>query len=247
MATAVLKFGGKSYALDLAGGIDISLPVSREHGPNAFYLHEPEFSTVEAGGFVGDVKRGGSCNVEDISFSPHGNGTHTECAGHIASEPIYIKDILPEALIPARLISVAAENGHITGEAIRQKIGSNAEKAKALIVRTLPNTQGKRTKNYSGENPTYFHASAIHEINGAGIEHLLTDLPSLDKEDDNQLLAHHAFFREGETWNKKKTVTEMVYVADEIPDGLYALNLQMAAFESDASPSKPVLYFLQNE
>ena len=247
MTTATLKFGDRSYSVNLAEGVDISLPVGREHGPNAFYLHEPEFSTVEAGGFVGDVKRGGSCNVEDISFNPHGNGTHTECAGHIAAEPIYIKDILPDALMPARLVSVSAENGSINSTAIKQALTADPVKAKALIVRTLPNDEAKRIKNYSGGNPTYFDAEAIHEINRAGIMHLLTDLPSLDKEDDNKLLAHHAFFREGDSWNKKKTVTEMVFVPDEIPDGLYALNLQMAAFESDASPSKPVLYFLRAE
>jgi arylformamidase len=247
MPSAILKIGSKSYSLDMAKGIDISLPVSRDQGPNAFYLQHAEFNTVEAGRFVGNVRRGGSCNVEDISFSPHGNGTHTECAGHIAPEPIYIKDILPDALLTARLISVTPVNGVIGAGELSQKIGANAEKAKALIVRTLPNDEGKRRKNYSGENPTYFHAEAIHDINEAGIEHLLTDLPSLDKVDDSKLLAHHAFFREGENWNKKKTVTEMVFVPDEIPDGLYALNLQMAAFESDACPSKPVLFFLTPE
>lgn len=247
MATATLKFADSTYTIDLGAGIDISIPVSREAGPNAFYLPEPAFSTVEAGGFVGDVRRGGSCNVEDISFSPHGNGTHTECAGHIAPEDIYIRDILPEVLLPAKLISVQPEDGVISADMIRRKLDSNPEPVTALIVRTLPNDEDKRIKNYSGQDPTYFHTGAIHEINRESIMHLLTDLPSLDKEDDNRLQAHHAFFREGESWNRKKTVTEMVFVPDEIPDGLYALNLQIAAFESDAGPSRPVLYFLQAE
>ena len=41
---------------------------------------------------------------------------------------------------------------------------------------------------------------------------------------------------------QEKTITEMIYVPNEISDGLYVLNLQIAPFENDASPSKPVLY-----
>ena len=37
-------------------------------------------------------------------------------------------------------------------------------------------------------------------------------------------------------------ITEMIFVSDQILDGDYLLNLQMASFENDASPSKPVLY-----
>jgi len=78
---------------------------------------------------------------------------------------------------------------------------------------------------------------------------LLIDLPSVDKEhDEGKLLSHKAF------WNVKDvndlnadarmncTITEMIYVDDSILDGSYFLNLQIASFENDASPSKPVLY-----
>jgi hypothetical protein len=34
----------------------------------------------------------------------------------------------------------------------------------------------------------------------------------------------------------------MIYVEDAISDGSYILNLQIASFENDASPSKPILY-----
>ncbi len=36
--------------------------------------------------------------------------------------------------------------------------------------------------------------------------------------------------------------TELIFVRDEVEDGSYLLNLQIASFENDASPSKPVLY-----
>jgi hypothetical protein len=34
----------------------------------------------------------------------------------------------------------------------------------------------------------------------------------------------------------------MIFVENEIQDGSYILNLQIASFENDASPSKPILY-----
>ncbi|RYD82560.1 MAG: cyclase family protein, partial [Sphingobacteriales bacterium] len=168
-------------------------------------------------------------------------GTHTECAGHISKQSIFIKDVLQNSFFLAMLISVNAES-EITKEKIEKEFRENDDYCKALIVRSLPNSESKKNKNYSGTNPAYFSAESINYINSLGIEHLLTDLPSLDKEDDNKLLAHHAFFQEVEAWNLHKTVTEMIFVPDDVSDGLYFLNLQTAAFESDASPSKPLLY-----
>jgi hypothetical protein len=37
-------------------------------------------------------------------------------------------------------------------------------------------------------------------------------------------------------------VTELAWVPDSVPDGLYLLDLQVPAFASDAAPSRPVLY-----
>jgi hypothetical protein len=41
------------------------------------------------------------------------------------------------------------------------------------------------------------------------------------------------------------TITEMIYVPDNVADGSYLLNLQIAS--NDASPSKPVLYSVFNK
>lgn len=74
-------------------------------------------------------------------------------------------------------------------------------------------------------------------------------MPSVDKEhDEGKLLAHKAFWNVKDTLNLNSdarlsaTITEMIYVPDEIEDGNYILNLQIASFENDASPSKPILY-----
>jgi hypothetical protein len=81
------------------------------------------------------------------------------------------------------------------------------------------------------------------------IQHLLIDLPSVDKEkDEGKLLAHKAFWNVTDVNDLnldarlEATITEMIYVPDNVADGSYLLNLQIASFENDASPSKPVLY-----
>ena len=76
-----------------------------------------------------------------------------------------------------------------------------------------------------------------------GVEHLLIDLPSVDKERDaGALLAHRAFWNVDGKMRKQATITEFIYVSNTIEDGTYFLNLQVAPFENDASPSRPVLY-----
>ena len=67
--------------------------------------------------------------------------------------------------------------------------------------------------------------------------------------DDGLLTNHHIFWNVQErthelsedTW-QEKTITEMIFVADEINDGIYGLNLQVPAFGSDAAPSRPVIF-----
>jgi len=41
------------------------------------------------------------------------------------------------------------------------------------------------------------------------------------------------------------TITEMIFVNDAVKDGSYLLNLQIAPFENDASPSKPILFAIK--
>ena len=73
------------------------------------------------------------------------------------------------------------------------------------------------------------------------------DLPSVDKEKDNcELLSHNAFWNTKGELRLDATITEFIYVSNTIEDGTYLLNLQIAPFENDASPSKPVLYKVIN-
>jgi hypothetical protein len=41
------------------------------------------------------------------------------------------------------------------------------------------------------------------------------------------------------------TITELAFVPDDVKDGLYLLNLQVAPFDNDAAPSRPLLFRLE--
>ncbi|MCO5267489.1 MAG: cyclase family protein [Brumimicrobium sp.] len=127
---------------------------------------------------------------------------------------------------------------------LQLKIAFDCDKTtKALIIRTLPNSTEKLTVDYSSTNPPYMDVQCIDVLNEAGVEHLLLDLPSVDRESDNGVLAmHHAFWQVPENPQFHKTITELIFVPNEVPDGNYLLSLQVAPFENDASPSRPVLY-----
>ncbi len=145
----------------------------------------------------------------------------------------------------SKLISVEPETrgeDKVISEAIlREKIQPN--ETEALIIRTLPNFREKQTKKYSHTNWPYLSEEAAIFLRNSGVKHLLIDLPSVDKEKDGgKLLAHKAFWNYPKNTRFDATITELVYVPNSIEDGDYLLNLQIASFENDASPSKPVLY-----
>jgi arylformamidase len=79
---------------------------------------------------------------------------------------------------------------------------------------------------------------------------LLVDLPSIDRLFDEGKLLNHRIFWNVEEGSREvnhqtrmsSTITELIYVRDEVPDGDYLLNLQIPPFESDAAPSRPLLF-----
>jgi kynurenine formamidase len=244
-----------NFNVDLSKPIDISLPLSNTNeNPIAWYIEKPVIEPVTVDNWIGKVSEGSSTNFNNIFFNPHGHGTHTECLGHITTAFYSINQCLKQFFFNAELISIQPEKRNndyvITKSQI--EILLNGKTPEALIIRTLPNFITKKSKNYSHTNPPYLLEEAAIYIKEIGIKHLLIDLPSVDREDDEgKLLAHKAF------WNVKNTtilnddarldctITELIYVDDDVSDGTYLLNLQIASFENDASPSKPVLYSME--
>ncbi len=241
---AIIERNKKKFSVDLMKPLDISIPLqSGNENPNAFGIQNPLFKAFETDGFIGSVVQGGSVNCENLFLNPHGNGTHTECVGHISNEKSTINKSLKTFFSIAQLVSVEAENNVITKKSVEKLYDESIE---SIVIRTLPNTTNKLTKNYSGNTPTYLEAELCKWLSEKNIKHLLIDLPSVDAEEDGgKLAAHHAFWNYPHQPRMNATITEMVFVDDEIKDGIYLLNLQIASFESDASPSKPVLYELE--
>lgn len=228
---------------------DLSIPM-RFNGaqPNAFGV-APAISQP-----LGDTRTGSSVNFEQYTLIPHCNGTHTECVGHITDERISILDCLRDTIMSALLISVPTSAGDggdlvITAEALHSALADSDTDTTALIVRTLPNDDTKLTRRYdAGHIPPYFTAEAMGLIFICGFTHLLTDLPSIDRLRDEGRLRNHRIF-----WNIptgslthtttriSSTITELIYVPNNVQDGRYTLNLQIAPFAADAAPSRPVL------
>lgn len=241
------------YQIDLSKPIDISISLTNtDENPIAWYIEKPVIEPVVFGDWIGKVSEGkSSTNFNNIFFNPHGHGTHTECLGHITREFYSINQALKQFFFFAKLITVEPES---IGEDLvitKDQISAclNGIKPEAIIIRTLPNEKEKKSRKYSNTNPPYLSEDAAIFIRESEIQHLLIDLPSVDREhDEGKLLAHKAFWNvtNTETLNDdarlNATITEMIYVPDEITDGDYILNLQIASFENDASPSKPILY-----
>lgn len=239
----------QSYSADLSKPIDLAIPLRDGlENPNCFWAPMPEFSPVRAGDFVGSTAEGGVVNFFNVRLNPHGNGTHTECVGHIARERFVLRECLQEAHFLAKIVSLYPRR---TDEGDRVLFRDQLEEvfagneAEALIIRTLPNDNLKLRQNYSGTNPPYIHHEALEYLAQCGVQHLLLDLPSVDREEDGgQLLGHRAFWQYPQSTRAQATITEMIFVPNSVRDGLYLLNLQTIALDLDASPSKPVVFEL---
>ncbi|TNF47661.1 MAG: cyclase family protein [Bacteroidetes bacterium] len=243
--------------IDTEKPLDISLVlVNNDSNPKAWYVDNPRFEPVMANGFTGSVEQGGSVNFRNIYFNPHGHGTHTECVGHITNEVYSVNRTLKNFFFLAQVITVEPEIRTNADDGIKDLVITRKalngihfmENAEAIIIRTLPNTEDKKSKNYSNTNPAFLDLDTIELLAPDRIKHLLIDTPSVDRENDGGLLSfHHKFWNTGGEIRFDRTITELVYVNNEIQDGLYVLELQMASFENDAAPSRPVLYRIESK
>jgi len=249
---------GVRCEFDQRSPIDISIALNfNGPQPNAFGVEPATSTACEYGTLIGDTRRGGSCNFERVTLIPHCNGTHTECVGHITNERISVRELLKDVLMPAVLVSVEPSRigeDPVIGDGALHDAGLRADinrKTAALIVRTLPNDHGKLSRLYDENNiPPYFSADAMELIVSCEFKHLLVDVPSIDRLFDQGKLLNHRIF-----WNVEQgsfettaatrlhsTITELIYVPNDVADGEYVLNLQIAPFEADAAPSRPILF-----
>jgi arylformamidase len=240
--------------IDTNHPLDLSIPiVANPKSVKAWYVSDPRFEPVRANGFIGAVTEGGAVNFRDIFFNPHGHGTHTECLGHITNEVHSINACMATYFCKAQLISIEprlvdARDGKTDRVIVKEQLEMfNIDNGvEALVIRTTPNSKEKLSMNYSAANAPYIDKNCIDFFDTHQFKHLLIDTPSVDREEDEGELAfHHAFWKVPNNPDFKRTITELIFVDNSITDGTYILELQVAAFENDAAPSRPVLYAIQ--
>lgn len=241
--------------IDTENPLDISISLSNTHlNPCAWHVDIPIIEPVNSNGFIGSVAMGGSVNFRNIFFNPHGHGTHTECLGHITEEVHSVNKSLKSYFFYAELVTIepisklneGAKQVDLVVLKAQLSAKLKGKKTEALIIRTFPNTVDKKHLNYTSTNPAYLDVKCIDVLNDCGVKHLLIDLPSVDREsDDGNLAFHHAFWQVPSNPQFDKTITELIFVENQIKDGSYILELQTAPFENDAAPSRPLLYKIQ--
>ncbi|MFY8034987.1 MAG: cyclase family protein, partial [Flexibacteraceae bacterium] len=157
------NYKGKTAHFNSSEGISIGM-VLVPNGINAtcYFANQPKAQIIRSGDWVGSVAEGGTVNYQTITLTPHGNGTHTECVGHITAEPNHtISNALKETLVLAQLASFEPEekgdDAVITLNQIKE-LTLEENNVKALVIRTLPNNSEKEFKQYSNTNPPYLEA-----------------------------------------------------------------------------------------
>jgi arylformamidase len=280
-AQARLHFPAYAVDVDLDSAFDLSWPVAFGHeDPSAFSLPKAKSQPVRVGSFVGDTSLGGSVNCHTLEITPHGNGTHTEGIGHILGSHDSVLPTLNGAFVPATVLSVCTETLAISGESYagngqdtdrvvtasalksalrnRQAAGQNspgesmtAQGLPALVVRTKDEKLDKTRPRFSGENPPYFSQEAMETIVAWNVQHLLTDLPSVDREDCGGHTPNHRVYWgitdqphvDCDAARKLTTITEMINpLFSSLSDGQYLLQIHVSPLVSDAILSRPFLF-----
>ena len=269
MTVMHFEHDGRRLAADLADPLPIAVPLDFGGPQPGFHDAAPATSrALRTTGFVGDTREGGSCNCEQVSLVPHCNGTHTECLGHLTDDRISVAETLRGGMHLALLLSVqpvaadACDESSdpapvpgdllITAAALARAAAAHPGLApQALVIRTLPNSVERMSHRYAGPAPAPFLSrEAAGWLVDRGVQHLVLDVPSADRaQDDGRLTAHRVFFglppgarRASESSRPRTTITELAFIAPTIRDGWYLLDLQIPPFLSDAAPSRPLLY-----
>ncbi|KGL61465.1 MULTISPECIES: cyclase family protein [unclassified Polaribacter] len=243
---AIIEYNSRKIQIDVSKPLDISIPIdTSKQNVNAWYIEDPKIAPEKIDDYEVSVANGAVVNFNTIHFNPHAHVTHTECVGHITEKVHSINKNLKHYFFVAEVVTIAPlhHNGDFLIGVKQLRTALRNKKRDAIVIRTLPNLEDKKSMQYSNTNPTYLSEKGAIYLREKGIKHLLIDLPSVDKEkDEGKLLAHNAFWNTAGEVRMDATITELIYVPNTVEDGEYLLNLMIAPFENDATPSKPMLY-----
>jgi arylformamidase len=281
MTKAQMHLYGVNVEVAMDAPYDLSWPISfQEETASAFSLPTAKTQPVRLGGFVGDTKLGGSVNCHTIEVTAHGNGTHTEGIGHILDTHDSVLPQLNGTFILATVLTVPAGHfsdsedsyagqSHKTDRLVEasalqraydslphtlprpSKDSSEIGTMDALVVRALQDDIETRGPRFSGQNPPYFSREAMETVVHWGVQHLLTNLPSVDREDCGGHTPNHRSYwgvsddggLEGQSLRRQATITEMINpLFSTLEDGEYLLQIHAPPICSDAVLSRPFLF-----
>lgn len=235
----------------------LALPPQALGAPSEAYGLMPlTIQPSTAGSWVGRRAQGSPVNCDDAQLCIHSGGTHTECVAHISDRPRTISEVAPLQLLRAVLLDLpprvdvhggvyvhASDLRHAWAKTLAMTPGLPPPNAVVIRSRAASETPHQV---WSGTNPPYFQPEALTFLVEAGVQHLVTDLPSLDPESDGGLLlSHHAFFGEAPRVSGRDqtaTITELAWIPASLTPGIGLLRLDVLAWDSDAAPSRPVYY-----
>jgi len=261
MKSIKVNYRGFSHEIHYKEPIQLSTRLNFTDGEISIYGVPPaEAKPLNYGGTIASMLHGGPCNAYRIDMAPHCHGTHTECIGHILPEVQNVADLNIEPLIAATLIRVQLERRTestdnynasachrdwlITRASIDKALRNlSNDYLEALIIATAPCNWKQ-----NGNHAPYFSHQAIERIVELGVQHLLVDIPSIDRLDDGgQMDNHHCFWgikgsSPPKSERRHSTITELIHVPSHVSEGYYFLTLQLPDLAGDALPSRPELF-----
>lgn len=256
---ARIALSGVEVSVDLRRPISLAMPIDFSgHEARHFGAPLPSAKPFTTPGFCGAVISGASCNCATITLTPHCNGTHTECVAHLTGETLNAHEVIPPGLLAALLISItpiesasstestepAPQPGDclITRKALEQAWPKDLPATPSALVVRIPHAWLARAPYLSKEAATLLVERTI--------EHLVVELASIDRgQDEGRLMAHRVFFglprgshALSQAQRPQCTVTEFARIPAGLTDGFYLLELRGPAIGGDAVPSRPLLY-----
>jgi len=243
-----IELDNREVEVDLSRPIDLALELNFDaNQPRHFGAPAATTEAFAVPGFSGSVATGASCNCNVITLIPHCNGTHTECVGHLTIERLDAHRVVPKGLIPAVLITVEPTDVTQEGTDPKPQPGDKLV-TRAALERNWPRDSSPRAVVIRTTEASYLTRDAAEFLVARNIEHLVVNLPSIDREhDEGRLTAHRVFFgmpprATAAATRPQATITEFAHTPPEVPDGLYVLEIQTPAIAGDAVPSRPILY-----
>ena len=231
---AIVEYNSRKIEVDISNPLDISIPIDMsKKNINAWYVEDPKIFPESFDGEKIKVSEGAVVNFNNIHFNPHSHITHTECVGHISKEAIYMTELEVEPYLSCFLVNAKAESLP-NGDRVVNLGSFNWDEIPNCDAVIIHSGTTNKAEFFSGNNPCYIDKEVMAILVNKGINHVLTDLPSVDREDDGgALAAHKAFFKYPEI-HLNRTITELIHVPNSVKNGEYVLSISFAPMETRA-------------